>query len=446
VRRLQRVLRRSAQMADGGECALGAFAALPPAIVLAVLALLPVDARLRCREVCCGWRAALSDVTLWTRLDLSEASGVAAARLEHATGLLVAAALRAGGQLQSLDVTGCADLDFDALRGVVGGSAATLREVLVQGFGWPDRLADLLRAAPRLLLLHAAAIHCDFQGFELLRDEQLFAPLRLRLLAVRGDDDDAELALALRLVAAAAPAELNLAYVDLSAAAAIGAVVDAALAHQMSAVALSTCRLFAATAPALARLLDGGAVMELCVYGVHERNHAPWANEADEAGAALVCDALRANTSLRELTLTNCQDWIMPAAVPVLLRALTGHASLQSLRFVCNNATDAQAAGAALGALVAADTLTELDVSGSWLDDVPLGPLFDALPAVTRLRMLRCYAAYDEGCFLSDAFMRDRALPALRANASLRELTLDASEWPRRPLEAEDLVNSRTDE
>jgi hypothetical protein len=37
-----------------------------------VFSLLPVDARLRCREVCRAWRDALAASSLWTRLDLSE--------------------------------------------------------------------------------------------------------------------------------------------------------------------------------------------------------------------------------------------------------------------------------------------------------------------------------------------------------------------------------------
>jgi len=35
--------------------------------------------RLRCREVCLGWRAFLADVCFWQVLDLSLSSGVARA-------------------------------------------------------------------------------------------------------------------------------------------------------------------------------------------------------------------------------------------------------------------------------------------------------------------------------------------------------------------------------
>jgi hypothetical protein len=280
-------------MADGGERVLAVFAALPPECAL--FARLPVDQRLRCREVSRAWCAALSDVSLWTRLDLSAASGVAAAHLENAAGLLAAAALRARGQLRSVDVTGCRGLDFAALRSVVAGSAATLRDLRV-GYRFRDaeEIAALLRAAPQLRLLHAAEMNMYERHRELLQDEQLCRPLRLGGLVVHGllnSDTAPLLALALRLARDAAPAELDLYNIQLNTAAAIGAVVDAALAHQMSSVSLENSDLSATAAPALARLLAGGAVTELLLCGYGERL---W---DDEAGAALLSNALRANTS-----------------------------------------------------------------------------------------------------------------------------------------------------
>ncbi len=76
--------------------------------------------------------------------------------------------------------------------------------------------------------------------------------------------------------------------------------------------------------------------------------------------------------------------------------------------------------GQALGALVAADApaLTELDVSNGCLGDAGMGPLIDALPLNTHLRTLIIVYA----C-ITEAFTAQRLLPAVRANASLRELT-----------------------
>jgi hypothetical protein len=134
---------------------------LPTVLWQALFALLPVDQRLRCREVCRDWRAALEERSLWTRLDLSEASGVAPQYQgwhRRCTGLLLAAAARAGGQLQSLELgTYSSGLDRDALRRVLRRSAA-LREIRVEGSVFVQTLAHLLRAAPQLRLLHAAEL------------------------------------------------------------------------------------------------------------------------------------------------------------------------------------------------------------------------------------------------------------------------------------------------
>ena len=76
--------------------------ALPPAVALRILASLPADARLLAAAVCRSWRAMLADPALWTRLDLSKASGVANPR---SRALLRAAVARAGGQLEALRVS-----------------------------------------------------------------------------------------------------------------------------------------------------------------------------------------------------------------------------------------------------------------------------------------------------------------------------------------------------
>ncbi len=70
----------------------------------------------------------------------------------------------------------------------------------------------------------------------------------------------------------------------------------------------------------------------------------------------------------------------------------------------------------------------------------------EALPAVTRLRTLLCFDPFyaDGDDFLSETAMRDRVLPALRANASLRELSLLGTFRERASVrEAEELDNTR---
>jgi hypothetical protein len=135
--------------------------------------------------------------------------------------------------------------------------------------------------------------------------------------------------------------------------------------------------------------------------------------------------------------------WRDPAAATALLGALTGHASLRSLDICYNEAEPAgqEEAGAALGALVAANApaLTELRVLDCDLGDAGLRPLFDALPANTHLRTLYC-----SNNRLSDAFVRDALLPAVRANSSLRELWAGRV-WDAAAREAEALVQRRAD-
>jgi hypothetical protein len=121
----------AAQAADTQLCH---FAGLPHALFLLILALLPVDTRLRCAEVCRGWRAALAERSLWLRLALSPESGVAR-RVTDA--LLRAAAARAGGGLLSLAVVDCPAITRDALLAVATANAATLLEAcLCLGRAW----------------------------------------------------------------------------------------------------------------------------------------------------------------------------------------------------------------------------------------------------------------------------------------------------------------------
>jgi hypothetical protein len=127
----------------------------------------------------------------------------------------------------------------------------------------------------------------------------------------------------------------------------------------------------------------------------------------------------------------------LAAAATALLGALTAHPSLQTLSLGYDAVNDALAA-AALGALVGANApmLRTLLVYQCFLGDAGLGPLADALPANTHLR---CLAV--SGNDVSEAFVRDRLLPAVRANASLTHLELDFNS--RAALEAEALVMAR---
>jgi hypothetical protein len=118
--------RRSARVAEAAERACTALAPLPHALVLLIFSLLPVDQRLRCLEVCKGWYATLNERSLWTRLDLSATAGLARPATDA---LLRAAAARAGGQLQTLDLTDSEAITQDALLAVARANADTLTEL-----------------------------------------------------------------------------------------------------------------------------------------------------------------------------------------------------------------------------------------------------------------------------------------------------------------------------
>jgi hypothetical protein len=204
--------------------------------------------------------------------------------------------------------------------------------------------------------------------------------------------------------------------------------------HALSDV-LGSCNLLPDSAPALVRLLTDGEVTELCVWNCHT-------HLLDEPAASLLADALRANRTLTKLRFVDGDLWRSPAAAAELLGALNGHASLREL-VVGNYPADDEpgvpltpqqsaAAGAVFGALVAADApaLETLDVSYCDLYNAELAPLADALRHSTHLRALRLHSddPSDDIYTYSDVFVRERLLPAVRANVSLRALAL-GSVW-----------------
>jgi hypothetical protein len=411
--------RRSARVAAVVERQTSALAPLPHAIVLAIFALLPVDQRLRCLEVCRGWRAALSDASLWLRLDLRRASGLACVATD---GLLRAAAARAGG-LHALDVSGMEHITLEALLAVVRANAGTLQE-LSSVCQEPDArffplatAEDLLRAAP-LLRAFTADVTCGSveAARRLLQNEGLLRPMRVHHLEVSAiNADEAEvLALAAYVAACETLTRLVLDSVPLRTAAALDAVVAAALARRLSSVHLWFCHLTVAAVPALARLLGGGALrtLSLCCGDDDALLDAPT--------APLLSAALRASATLESLTLTEVRLWHDGAAATAVLAALTAHPSLRTLD-VSRNGPVGAAVAAALGALVAANApaLAELDVSGDDVAQEGLAPLLDALLRNTHLRVLAC--EYNRAGATA-AFVRQRLLPAVRANSSLRTL------------------------
>ena len=191
------------------------------------------------------------------------------------------------------------------------------------------------------------------------------------------------------------------------------ALADAVCARErLCSLEFLFCTFPPADAPALARAVRDGALAALIIDYKLE--------VMDAAGAAVLGDALRASTTLTLLSLPNLPRLAGPAAA-ALLGALVGHHSLQSIRLTGVPFEDPAAAGALLAALLAADApaLTELQLRYCHLGEAGLGAVCDALRSNTHLRVLDI-----RNNRLDAAFMRDRLLPAVRANTSLRTLLL----------------------
>jgi hypothetical protein len=446
--------RRSARVAAAVEHRTCALAPLPLALAQLIFSLVPVDSRARASCVCRGWRAVLADPALWSRLDLSDESGIAEALDTDALLRGAVARARVHGQgLYRLDVSGLQRITPGVLLAVLAANAGSLRELRVNllylDSGEPlATLKELVAAAPLLRVLDAS-VSCDWEvALRLMRPEPPLTPLRLSELEVlfgTGIDDVYGLERVGPFAAALADASLHpeltkvlVCDVDTQQPQVLDALVDAALARRLRSISFCGCSPPAAVP--LARLLTGGALTDLeWCFGANPP-HAPLFNAA---GAALVADALRATTALQSLRVSYshlCDDMV---AAETLLGALVRHPSLRRLVLLGENLhNDSAALGAALAALVAADApaLLELYVAGNALGDAGLGPLVDALPHNRHLRVLNI--RYNR---ISERFARERLLPAVRANAGLRELSGGEERnavWPA-VAEAQELVKSR---
>ena len=415
---------------------------------------MPADARARAALVCRAWRDALAEPSVWARLDLLPTSGVTVALSEA---LLRGAAARAHGQLTALSLNCCEELPQAALLDVVTSNAGSLRELtciskieaaqfsILEVFD----VEDLLRAAPQLRVFNADVHASVADAARLLRNDPPFGALRLRALEFTEADDEHEPAADADVlaVAAAVPRHASLERLHV-----IGALLHTpalldALAAAVTASALPTlwllrCGLSPASVPALVRMLRHGALTSLLLDNDGQLL-------LDAPAAVQLADTIATHDTLLHLRLEDVQLWHDAPAAAAVMRAVTGHPSLQNLDLSFNSPPDPAAAGAALGALLAANlpALRALDIRHSrQLGDDGLRPLLDALAHNTHLRVLDCY-----NTGMRNAFARDVFLPAVRANTSLR--TLEASKWwanrhdgmaPPAVLEAEALVAARS--
>jgi hypothetical protein len=433
------------------------FASLPLPLAHRIFLALPADARGRASCVCRAWRDVLADPALWTRLDMSVMRCESHAEQQRLVSVLSGAAGRARGQLCLLEVSRHY-LWVDVLLPVLTANAGSLRELHLEtvtdtidhstecfNAAFPS-VEAVMAAAPLLQLLTAEDVTCTWEEApQILRGEPPFAMLLRRRLEVRFDgryDDRVGGMERIGPFAAALadamlqPALLRLcvARADTADPAVMGALVDAALARRLRALSFDLCT--PPDAAPLARLLAEGSLTFLEIIS----------NEwlFDMADAVLVADALRVNTTLTELTLWTAELSYDTGVAELLLSALAGHPSLRKLKIYGEDIAkeDCSAFGAALAALVAADApaLQALELRNNSLGDAGLAPIVEALALNRHLRNLD---VSKNG--MSEQFVRDRLLPAVRANAMLCELCCaDIDLQPTAPeAEAEQLVRRR---
>jgi hypothetical protein len=405
---------------------------LPPALVRDIFLHMPADQRARAACVCRAWREALADPALWLRLDLSVSSGVTC-RVDGAA--LRYAAARARGGLEALDITDQSPLcawayyyyyaaegqaqPWAEVRAVCAANASSLRQLRTMHIqGLPDT-TDIVAVVEALLSEAPAlqAIEANVLSVECVTARRLMClgPLQVRMLELGYDHEFS--AFVAELASYSSLTDLTVCGGDtFPTPAELVSVVDSALARRLPMFSLGGCRLYPIAAPTWVRMLNSTALTYLSVFNGDDDPPL-----LDMPAAALLSAALRANRTLRELHLSTCGLWSDTQAAVELLGALTGHVSINVLDFSFNYAPPltAEAVGAALGALVAADApaLEELHLEACSLGDARTGPLMDALAGNTHLRILNLREND-----VSDTFARDRLLPAIRANTSLREL------------------------
>ena len=419
--------RRSARVAAVAAQRTCAFPALPLAVELRIFSLVPADQRLRCAEVARGWRATVAQPALWSRVDLSPASGV---ELPVSAGLLHAAVARAAGALAVLDVSG-ADIGVEdlcaALRaasGVVELHTAFVDEDEEETHDM-EYVDVIMAAAPLLRELHASFKCALTEVPDLMELRPPFAVLRPHTLTLISYGTGIPTPLPLASAAAFADARLqpDLVSFSLHGADLRAPGVADALAVGISArprlrrLRFTECEFSPAAKIALARALSHGRLTWLSFTNALS----PF---LDAAFAPALGAALRANSTLQSLTLWYIRQ-VPACAMAALMGGLVGHRSLCSLRIVGAVFDDSAAAGAELAALIAADApmLTVLSAWSCNLGEAGLGALCDALPSNHHIRDLD---ARDNNT--PPGFIRSRLLPAVRANTSLRTVHMVESD------------------
>ena len=409
-RRTPRAALRFGSMAPRLRSAVVRFDALPEPALRVLFLTLPVDARARAACVCRGWRAFLSDVSLWQVLDLSPA-GVAAERVTE--NLVRGALARAAGRLRILRLESEVSRLFSMfLVDLIVLNGIELRQVNGGLFLNAGDVESIVAATPRLQVLNADVIGPCMTLLPMLRNEPPYGPLRVRKLRVGCGNADAAGVHAFAAAVASHESLKDLRVGDVPFLRGTNALVDAAAERRVSSLTLTTSVLLDAGAvPALARLLQRGSLAKLDISCA--------GFPRDESMPAL-CAALRGCRTLKHLSLElHPPGGATRRAVTELFDTVASLPALTELDLSNSWVRDKAAFGRDLGALLLIDqpSLRTLDLFNCQLGDEGLAPLLDGLAANTHLRELNCGMNDPSGDFKRDEL--DPALAELAARAEL---------------------------
>jgi hypothetical protein len=452
----------SLAMAASGETE-GAFAQPPQFVLLAVLAKLPADTRMRCAEVSRAWRDAASSPSLWRDIDLTEGSGITIPqffvvdpwmRCRGANdAVLRAAAARAQGELQALRIACSGRTSLEALSSILATNARTLRKLCIRGYLHRLRqmyqketavITALLHAAPALeeleldLAMRIKALGVDEPAgllAPLLRRDPAFAAVRLRSVNLCWDEHGDVRSLVALLASQPALTHVHVdAWASLTSAE-VDAVFDAAANLRLTELKLNcTFPDDARAGDAVSRLLRRCATLTTLRLDLdwlcrrHARGVAPTLDDARQLGAALLAN----NCSLTSLSLKHFVDWQLDfAAGQHLLGALAQHPRLRTLELhALIDSTSWEAVVAEYAALIRHNrVLDSLAVRLSHNCGPCLQPpcyqaclrkLFEAVKVNVSLRCLSFDTVTEP--FVSEQFLLDAVLPAVTACATLQRM------------------------
>ena len=387
----------------------------PPNVVALFFSLLPLDARLRAREVCRGWRFFLEDACFWTHVDLSKSCGVNPRFLfREDLALIRAACARAKGALHALDLSGVDSLSLDEVAELVAENGESLR-ALTTPYSLEldaENVARLREAAPLCVL--NCLVKCDGAEAVAMMRCELVCPYYLQVDSLDTQQQQTDFAAA--LASRTGMKELYLENGNLAGGAELEDLSRATIAAGVERVFFLICRLTPMALPALTLLLRPSALRSLSIY-----NDGVSLFTGPDLPA--FCDALRSNSIPDQIILQKCDLWADPADAGMVLAALAARTTPFSLGLDGNRVGETQAqqfaAGTQLAQLITAGGLEELNLNDCNLGEIGLVPIFKALSRATRLNTL--WFNNEE---MSREFARDVVLPAVRANTSLRRLDL----------------------